>query len=205
MALKSLASKFGKGAVTKQMYVYETWLRWAARGIQFVFAIIVCGIYGHRLDQDRRAGNTQSVNWVYAVVVAGLSCITCLLYAIPNPFSKLQSHRLFAWDLVLFILWIAVFGTFANIFLKRTDDEFEGTSVKLMKCAIWVDLVNAVFWIFTGIYGAMRTCVGKKANAKIDHYQDAAESRINARVDQYSSSMADKMSNKFHTFKTETV
>ncbi|KAI1082414.1 hypothetical protein F5B20DRAFT_531201 [Whalleya microplaca] len=205
MALKNLAGKFGKGAITKQIYVYETWLRWAARGIQFIFAVVVIGLYGHRVDKDHRAGNPQSPSWVYALVVAGLSCITCVLYAIPNPFSRLQSHRLFPWDLVLFVLWIALFGTFANIFLKRTDDEFEGTSVKVNKCAVWIDLVNALFWLFTGLYGAMRTCIGKKTNAKIDHYQNAAESRINAKVDQYSGSMSDKINNKFYSYKTETV
>ncbi|OTA83390.1 hypothetical protein M434DRAFT_64305, partial [Hypoxylon sp. CO27-5] len=147
---------------------YETWLRWIARGIQFILAIIVCGLYGRRVDHDHRAGNPQSAAWVYALIVAGFSAVTCLLYSIPNPFSRMQSHRLFAWDLILFVLWIALFGTFAVIFLKRDDDEYEGTSVTLMKGAVWVDLVNAIFWLATGGYGCFRTFVGRKVNNKID-------------------------------------
>ena len=41
LAIKSLAKKVGKGAATKQVYIYETWARWVARGIQFILAIIV--------------------------------------------------------------------------------------------------------------------------------------------------------------------
>ncbi|KAI2603267.1 uncharacterized protein GGS25DRAFT_86608 [Hypoxylon fragiforme] len=184
-AIKSFVTKFGKGAATKQVYIYETWLRWVARGIQFILAIIVCGLYGSRVNRDHKDGNPQSVAWVYALIVAGLSSITCFVYAIPNPFSKFQSHRLFAWDLTLFVLWIALFGTFAVIFLKRDDDKYEGTSVALMKCAVWVDLVNALFWAGTGAYGCFRTFVGKKVNGKIDQYQTKIEDGLQSKVDQY--------------------
>ncbi|OTA55093.1 hypothetical protein K449DRAFT_388376 [Hypoxylon sp. EC38] len=205
MPLKSFISKVGKGAATKQVYIYETWLRWIARGIQFILAIIVCGLYGRRVDHDHRAGNPQSAAWVYALIVAGFSAVTCLLYSIPNPFSRIQSHRLFAWDLILFVLWIALFGTFAVIFLKRDDDEYEGTSVTLMKGAVWVDLVNAIFWLATGGYGCFRTFVGRKVNNKIDHYQNKVEAGINAKVDQYAGSAANNFSMKLNPLRKETV
>ncbi|KAI0165221.1 hypothetical protein GGR52DRAFT_100708 [Hypoxylon sp. FL1284] len=184
MAIKSLITRFGKGAATKQVYIYEMWARWAARGIQFILALVVIGLYGNRVDRDRRDGNAQASAWVYALVVAGMTCITCLAYAIPNPFKGMQPHRLFAWDLILFVLWIALFGTFAAIFLKRHDgDEYEGTSVRLMKCAVWVDLVNALLWFGTGAYGGFRTLLGRKVNGKIDQYSDRAESAVNAKID----------------------
>ncbi|OTB02007.1 hypothetical protein M426DRAFT_323082 [Hypoxylon sp. CI-4A] len=198
LAIKSFAKKFGKGAATKQIYIYETWLRWVARGIQFILAIIVCGLYGTRVSRDHRAGNPQSAAWVYALFVAGFSSITCLLYAIPNPFSRLQSHRLFAWDLILFVLWIALFGTFATIFLKRDEDEYQGTSVRVMKCAIWVDLVNAIFWLCTGVYGCVRTFVGRKVNGKIDQYQNKVEDKINAKVGEYAGPAASNFSMKLN-------
>ncbi|KAI2603741.1 hypothetical protein GGR54DRAFT_455994 [Hypoxylon sp. NC1633] len=205
MPLKSLVKKFGKGAATKQVYLYETWLRWIARGIQLILALIVCGLYGSRVDRDRRDGNAQSAAWVYALLVAGLSCVTCFIYGIPNPFAKLQPHRLFAWDLILFILWIAVFGTFAAIFLKREDDEYEGVNVALMKCAVWVDLVNALFWMCTGAYGCFRTFVGKKVNGKVDQYSNKVEDTINAKVDQYVGSAANNFSMKLNPLRKETV
>ncbi|KAI6081323.1 hypothetical protein F4821DRAFT_31390 [Hypoxylon rubiginosum] len=184
MTIKSLATRFGKGAVSKQTYVYELWARWVARGIQFILALVVVGLYGTRVDRDRRHGDPQSPAWVYALFVAGVSCITCVLYAIPNPFSKrLAPHRLFAWDVTLFILWIAVFGAFAAIFLKREEDEYQGTSVAVMKCAVWVDLVNALLWMGTAAYGGVRTFLGRKVNGKIDHYTGKVEDAVNAKVD----------------------
>ncbi|KAI1464918.1 uncharacterized protein F4812DRAFT_144616 [Daldinia caldariorum] len=203
--IKSLVTRFGKGAATKQVYIYETWLRWIARGIQFALAIVVCGLYGRRVDHDRRHDNGQSPAWVYALLVAGLSCITCLLYAIPNPFGRLQSHRLFAWDLILFVLWIAVFGTFAAIFLKREEDEYQGTSVTLMKCAVWIDLVNCVFWLCTGLYGCFRTFVGRKVNGKIDEYSNKVEDGINAKVDQYAGAAQNSFTMKLNPLRKETV
>ncbi|KAI1377905.1 hypothetical protein F4677DRAFT_443825 [Hypoxylon crocopeplum] len=204
MPIKSFIKKFGKGAATKQVYIYETWLRWIARGIQFILAVVVAGLYGHRVDVDHRAGNAQAAAWVYALLVAGLSCITCLVYAIPNPFGKLQPHRLFAWDLILFVLWIAVFGVFAAIFLHRDEDEYEGTSVALMKCAVWVDLVNAIFWVCTGVYGCVRTFVGRKVNGKIDQYSDKVEGSFNAKVDQYAGAATNNFSMKLNPMRKET-
>ncbi|XXH01439.1 hypothetical protein Hte_007799 [Hypoxylon texense] len=183
MTIKSFVTRFGKGAATKQVYVYEMWARWVVRAVQFILAIIVCGLYGNRVDRDRRHGDPQAAAWVYALVVAFFSCVTCLAYAVPNPFKGLQPHRLFAWDLVLFVLWIALFGAFAAIFLKREDDEYQGTSVALMKCAVWVDLVNALLWFGTGTYGGVRTLVGRRVNGKIDEYTGKAEGAINAKID----------------------
>ncbi|KAI2635637.1 hypothetical protein GGS26DRAFT_507299 [Hypomontagnella submonticulosa] len=205
MPIKSFVKRFGKGAATKQVYIYETWLRWIARGLQFIFAIIVCGIYGNRVDRDRKDGNSQSVAWVYALLVAGLTCITCLLYSIPNPFSRMQSHRLFAWDLILFVLWIVQFGIFAGLFLKREEDEYEGVSVALMKCGVWIDLVNAVFWLGTGLYGCFRTFVGRKVNDKIDQVQNKVENQVNSKVSQFAGSAANNFSFKMNPLKKETV
>ncbi|KAI1840948.1 hypothetical protein JX265_004666 [Neoarthrinium moseri] len=178
---KKLIAKAGKGAATKQIGLYENIARWAARGIQLVFALVVVGLYAHRVDEDRRAGRAQSAAWAYATVVAGMSCITCVVYAI--PFAPV--HRLFAWDLTLFILWIAVFGTFANIFLKREEDEYEGTSVRVMKVGVWIDLVNCLLWLATGAYGSFRTFLGRKAKGlenKLDGTFDAWESKAKNKV-----------------------
>lgn len=180
MQLASLFTKFGKGAASKQLYIYETWARWAARALQFVFALVVIGLYGNRVDHDRKAGDPQSPAWVYAVVVAGLSCVTCVIYAIPLPFLKI--HRLFAWDLLLFILWIAVFGVFAGLFLKNTDDEYQGTSVKVMKNAVWIDLVNCIFWLLTGLWGCFRTFVGRKVDGSINRGLGSIESKVSGKV-----------------------
>ncbi|GAW19853.1 hypothetical protein ANO14919_093440 [Xylariales sp. No.14919] len=180
MKVGSFASKFGKGAITKPLYIYETWLRLVGRGLQLIFALVVVGLYGSRVSSDHRHDRSQAVQWVFALIVASLSAITAILFAIPQPFVK--TARLFAWDFVLFILWIAVFGTFAVIFLRMPDDDehkwYENTRVSVMRHAVWIDLVNAVFWLLTGGYGCFRTFVSRKVDEKIDGIETKVSDKV---------------------------
>ncbi|KAI0110788.1 hypothetical protein GGR51DRAFT_557790 [Nemania sp. FL0031] len=184
MALKAFATKYGKTAVTKPLYIYETWLRLIGRGLQLIFALIVVGLYGSRVNSDRSAGNPQASQWVYALFIASLSAITTVLFAIPQPFVK--TARLFAWDLVLFVLWIAVFGVFAVLFLRMPHDDqhkwYQGVRVSTMRVAVWIDLVNALFWLLTGGYGCFRTFVSRKVDEKIDGKLEQIESKVSSKV-----------------------
>jgi hypothetical protein len=49
---------------------------------------------------------------VFAEVVGGLSAITAILYLIP---FILRFAVVWVWNLVLFILWIALFGLFGSV------------------------------------------------------------------------------------------
>ncbi|KAI0205861.1 hypothetical protein F4808DRAFT_181995 [Astrocystis sublimbata] len=184
MKLGSIASKYGKGAVTKPLYIYETWLRLVGRGLQLIFALTVVGLYGSRVSSDSRHERGQAVQWVFAVIVASLSAITAVVFAIPQPFVK--TARLFAWDFTLFVLWIAAFGTFAVIFLRIPEDDehkwYENTRVSTMRHAVWFDLVNALFWVFTGGYGCFRTFVSRKVDEKMDQKLGQIESKVSDKV-----------------------
>jgi hypothetical protein len=80
---------------------------------------------------------------VYAEITASLSAVTATLYLIP-----LVSHipRLFIWDLVLFLFWIAVFGLFGKMYIGTRAD---APGIQRMKNAVWVDLVNALLWLMS--------------------------------------------------------
>lgn len=67
------------------------------RFLQFVFAITVIGLYGTDISNARKGHEHQDSRWIYAIVVAVLSAITCLVFVIP----KLKSYLAFGWDLVL--------------------------------------------------------------------------------------------------------
>ncbi|KAI0406487.1 hypothetical protein F4802DRAFT_100338 [Xylaria palmicola] len=181
-------AKFGKSAITKPLYLYETWLRLVGRGLQLVFALVVIGLYGTRVREDRSEGHHQAVQWLYALTVGGLSALTAILFAIPQPFVR--TARLFAWDLVMFVLWIAAFGTFAVIFLRMPDDDahkwYQGTRVSTMRSAVWIDLVNAIFWLLTGLYGCFRTFVSRKVDEKID-----------SKLEQLGDHVSDKLGGQF--------
>jgi hypothetical protein len=83
---------------------------------------------------------------VYAEVTASFSAITALLYLIPF-FSR--TPFIFIWDTILFILWIALFGLFGNMYIK--EDAEGNAAVQRMKNAVWVDLVNVLLWLGSAV------------------------------------------------------
>lgn len=112
--------------------------------VQFALAIAVCALYGIDLHRASKEGKYMDSKWVYAEVVVGLSAFTTVLYLVP---FILRFWLVWAWNLILFILWIALFGVFGNMYIR---EDAEGDSgIQRMKNAVWVDLVNALLWFFT--------------------------------------------------------
>ena len=56
-------------------------------------------------------------------------------------------------DAVLFILWIALFGIFAKMYLNENPEGDSG--IERMKHAVYVDLVNMLLWFITAVYGGV--------------------------------------------------
>ncbi|KAJ0164459.1 hypothetical protein CTA2_946 [Colletotrichum tanaceti] len=183
---------FNEGAETGKT-MGKTWLktfevvpRLVCRGLQFLLALVACGFYGNRVDADRKdeggggGGSGFSPEWILAVAVAGASAVTAVLFVAATPLGAIpfvggririfKTYRAFAWDLVLFVAWIVVFGIFAAIFLQRDgdDDPYKGSSTGAMKAAVWVDLANAIFWFVSGVYGCIKTFLGDKTDRMTD-------------------------------------
>ncbi|KAF0329637.1 hypothetical protein GQ607_003205 [Colletotrichum asianum] len=182
---------FNEGADTGKT-MGKTWLktfevvpRLVCRGLQFLFALIACGFYGNRVQADDKADNGSSPEWILAITVAGTAAVSSVLFVLATPLSAIpfigsrvklfKTYRAFAWDLFLFIMWIVVFGIFAGIFLKRSsEDKYKGASTTAMKTAVWVDLVNAILWLISGVYGCIKTFLGDK----VDHLSDKAGKKL---------------------------
>lgn len=171
----------GKTMGKSWLKTFEVIPRLVCRGLQLVFALIVCGFYGNRVDADRKGDDGYSPEWIFALVVAGTSAVTAVLFAAATPLGALpvigarlklfKTYRAFAWDLGLFVIWIAVFGLFAGIFLKREggdEDRYKGARTGAMKIAVWLDLVNAILWLVSGCYGCLKTCLGERADRLTD-------------------------------------
>ncbi|RYP93842.1 hypothetical protein DL770_000038 [Monosporascus sp. CRB-9-2] len=159
-AAKKKAKDAGLKAITTPIRTWQLWLRLGGRAVQLVFAIVVCAFYGNRVRRDSSEGNGQHAAWVFALFVGGVSCATAVVYALCNFAAfftvPLRTHAVFAWDLLLSIFWLIVFGIFATIFLsldEAEEDAYEGARVGAMKIAVWLDLLNAFLWLLTGVYG----------------------------------------------------
>lgn len=169
----------GKSAGKSWLKTFEVIPRIVCRGLQFLFAIIAIGFYGNRVDAESKAGDGVSAEWIYAVLIASLSAVTAVLFVVASPMSALpfiggklnifKTYKAFPWDLFLFIAWIVVFGIFGGIFLKRKDDDvYKGSNTSAMKGAVWIDFVNALLWLVSGVYGAVKTCLGEKVDKVTD-------------------------------------
>lgn len=117
------------------------------RFIQFALALTVCGLYGVDLGSARKAGVRSDGRWVYAVVLGVLSAVTALVYMIPMVARKVP--LLFAWDAILFFLWIVLFGIFGKLFINERAEGDGG--IQRMKNAVWVVLVNMLLWLLTAV------------------------------------------------------
>lgn len=110
--------------------------------VQFALSLAVCGLYGTDLHRARQAGAHADSRWVYAVVVGALSAFSALLYLVP---FVLRVWLVWMWDVVLFVLWIALFGLFGSMYIGEDPEGDAG--VRRMKNAVWVDLVGALLWL----------------------------------------------------------
>jgi len=113
---------------------------------QLILALTVCGLYGVDLHAANKQRKYSDGKWVYAEVVASLSAFTAVLYMIP---FVMKVPMLFVWDTILFILWVALFGLFGNMYIKANPQGDSG--IQRMKNAVWVDLVNMLLWLISAL------------------------------------------------------
>lgn len=105
-------------------------------------------------------GDAQNAKWVYALVTGVLGAGTGLVYlgygVVMMKMGKLGRERMvvgslgrLGWGFVLVVLWLVVFGVLGGLYIgvygEGSEEEVEKT--KRMRHAVWVDLVNLVFWV----------------------------------------------------------
>lgn len=126
----------------------------ALRSLQIIFALAVVGLYAQDLNKARKVGKYSDSKWGFATAVGALSAITALLYALlPLLIRSFTTVILCGWDFILFILWVAVFGIFGNMYIKENAEGNGG--IMRMKNAVWIDLINMLLWFVSGIVGAL--------------------------------------------------
>lgn len=143
---------------------------------QFAFGLAVIGLYSQ--DINTSGGDSAPAKWVYAVVTAFLSSTTAFFYVLLGWWWKKRSKPsfsqraglflpLFAWESVLVILWLVVFGIFGEMYIGvyHVGGEDGGESkVKRMRRAVWVDLACLALWALSGAWRGVRWWKGKKSS-----------------------------------------
>ncbi|KAK2748907.1 hypothetical protein FQN57_007190 [Myotisia sp. PD_48] len=154
--------------------VVATLIEGTIRFLQFVFGIAVIGLYAQDVHRTQKKGGSQDSKWIYATVVGSLSAIVALVYVlVPHILARPTSRArrqlpMFAIDSVFVILWLTQFGMFAKIFI--TADH------KRMRRAVFVDLVNLVFWMITATWCGIRWWKGSNSQQGREKSIDDGES-----------------------------
>ncbi|KAL4808731.1 hypothetical protein BDV18DRAFT_133057 [Aspergillus unguis] len=147
---------------------------------QFAFGLAVIGLYSQDINSAHDDGNSAPAKWVYAVVTAFVSTVTATLYLLlgwwwnkrsKDSFSQRSGLYLplFAWECVLVILWLVVFGIFGEMYIgvyHVGGKEGGDSKVTRMRRAVWVDLACLVLWAVSGAWRGLRWWKGRRnANA----------------------------------------
>ncbi|KAI0447188.1 hypothetical protein F4803DRAFT_546404 [Xylaria telfairii] len=129
--------------------------------VQFILSIVVIGLYGTDVDHARKAGIYADGKWVYAVVVASISAVTNLLYIIP---AILRLVVVPVWSFTLFLLWIILFGMFADMYIR--EDPEGNSDIQRMKNAVWVVLTNSLLWFIGTVAATWSWWFHRKRNTR---------------------------------------
>ena len=130
------------------------------RTLQAIFSITTAVLYGLDLTSATDKGVRAGSMWVYAEVASGLSMLACL----GRLFFTTTKCRWSLVDWVIFILWVAQFGVFGNIYLGLASSDEGGSYVNRgrMLAAVWIDMVNMLLWLASGSLSLMQCCVRRR-------------------------------------------
>ncbi|RAQ55800.1 hypothetical protein AFGD_011225 [Aspergillus flavus] len=165
--------------------------RAALRTLQFVFAIVIAGLYGVDLAHATEVNARAPSQWVYAEFVAAVTALTCIVHC----FITVTHVAWSAWDFVLFVLWLALVGTFGAIYISNNVlDEYEQatSSIPRMRAAVWISLVSMVLWFATTVLGIAWCCRTRKVTRRTDQVEAGKEQILERDSDVESGSICDE-------------
>ncbi|KAK3899316.1 hypothetical protein C8A05DRAFT_37078 [Staphylotrichum tortipilum] len=119
----------------------------ALHACQFVVGAAVCVLYGIDIKHARDAGEAVDGKDAYAVTVGGLGALTALLLLVP---FVVRFAFVWAWSLVMSVLWLALFGIFGRTYINMENPEGDG-DIQRMKIAVWIVLAGAALWVIGAV------------------------------------------------------
>jgi len=118
------------------------------RFFQFIFGIVVIGLYAQDLVRATNAGVGRDPKWMYATIIGAIASIWALLCMTP----WFKAWFFFAGDFLAFLFYLIAFGIFGKMYINEDPEGNKG--ITRMKHAVWILLVNMLLWFVTTCYGA---------------------------------------------------
>ncbi|KAJ5104950.1 hypothetical protein NUU61_002297 [Penicillium alfredii] len=164
------------------------------RFLQFVFGLTVIGLYGRDVRHDHETDGTWHAKWVFALIAAFLATVTAIVHmAIPFCMRRVKKNASlaaspmpglllpqFAWEFVLCVLWLVLFGVFGKMYIgvhasaadgdKKMKEAMtaalgDADKIDRMRHAVWIDLINLAMWALTAAWVLLRWLKSRRAAA----------------------------------------
>ena len=173
----------------QQQYWHESgftgiYTRATLRTLQFFSSIILLGIYGSDLSVFPSTSLVSSTNWIFAIVVAVLSALTCVLHC----FLTIKRVAWIFWDFVLAVLFAALAGSFGTTYLGTVNEEDRRAtaSVSKMRAGVAFALLGMVLWFATWILGLGWCCAARRITRKtdVDNEEQGLQMQALSKVDE---------------------
>ncbi|KXH53206.1 hypothetical protein CNYM01_13322 [Colletotrichum nymphaeae SA-01] len=155
---------------------FGLWVRACIRILQFVFAIATIGLYAATLGSwntlpTEGLGRT---NWIYALVPAVLSALTCAYHV----FATVTHAAWSVWDFGLAVLWAALCGLSSNIVVGGEDKVYVTGDVKSRLAAgAWIAGICMLLWLLSSIHGCAFCCASRKTKRTVKK-QESEEAKL---------------------------
>ncbi|TIC96897.1 hypothetical protein CH35J_007671 [Colletotrichum higginsianum] len=134
-------------------------VRAAVRIFQFIFAIVTIGLYAASLASWDYSTNVSRTNWIFALVPAVLSALTCAYHV----FATVTHAAWSVWDFGLAVIWAALCGVSSTTLVRGDDGNFVTGDVRTRLAAgAWIAGVSMILWLLSAIHGCAYCCASRK-------------------------------------------
>ncbi|RYO78420.1 hypothetical protein DL764_010124 [Monosporascus ibericus] len=136
-------------------------VRVGIRILQFVFAIVTIGLYAASLASwDTSSANFKRTNWIFALVPAVLSVLTCAYHV----FATVTSGASAVWDFVLAVLWAALCGVSSDALVDGEDGNIVTGGMRTrLAVGAWIAGISMVFWLLSAVHRCANRCASRKS------------------------------------------
>lgn len=142
------------------------------RTLRFITSMVLLGIYGSDLSHfpSSTTSSRGRTHWIFAIVVAVLSAITCTLHC----FLTIKRLGWIFWDLVLCVLHAALAGVFGTAYLGAVGERDKSVtqSVPAMRAGAAFALIGMTLWLITYIQGVSWCCSARRITRSVERGEE---------------------------------
>ncbi|UQC75557.1 uncharacterized protein CLUP02_02211 [Colletotrichum lupini] len=155
---------------------FGLWVRACIRILQFVFAIVTIGLYAATLGSwsTLPTDNLERTPWIYALVPAVLSALTCAYHV----FATVTHAAWSVWDFGLAVLWAALCGLSSSMVVGGEKSiNVTGDVKSRLAAGAWIAGISMLLWLLSSVHGCAFCCASRKMKRTVKK-QESEEDKL---------------------------